>query len=125
MPQLRTPLILIAVLCLAALGLAVGGAAKAPEGETSEAARAQTEDPKITLYMTSWCGYCRKASQLLTELDADFASRDIEKDRQAAIEFRRKSGGQGGVPLIDFDGEIVRGYNERLIRELVAELQEE
>ncbi len=126
MPQLRTQLILIAILCLAALALGAGtAAAEAPEEKASESAQAESEEPKITLYMTSWCGYCRKANKLLTQLDADFAAKDIEKNREAALEFRQKSGGQGGIPLIDFDGEIVRGYNEKLIRELVAELEEE
>ncbi len=83
------------------------------------------DEPRITLYMTSWCGYCRKARKLLTQLDADFAAKDIEKSRQAILEFNQKSGGRGGVPLIDFDGEIVRGYDEKRIRKLVAELQEE
>ena len=81
------------------------------------------EEPKITLYMTSWCGYCRKATKLLKQLDADFEAKDIEKNREAANEFRRKSGGRGGVPLIDVDGKLVRGYNEQLIRKLVAELE--
>ncbi len=126
MPQLRTQLILIAILCLAAFALGAGtAAAEAPEEKASESAQAESEEPKITLYMTSWCGYCRKANKLLTQLDADFAAKDIEKNREAALEFRQKSGGQGGIPLIDFDGEIVRGYNEKLIRELVAELEEE
>ncbi len=83
------------------------------------------DEPRIILYETSWCGYCRKATRLLEQLDADFEARDIEKDRKAAAEFRRKSGGRGGVPLIDVDGELVRGYDEPRIRKLVAELQQE
>ncbi len=97
----------------------------APFELTSPTAEARAgEKPKITLYMTSWCGYCRKARKLLTKLDADFVAKDIEKNRKAATEFRRKNGGRSGVPLIDFDGELVRGYNEKQIRKLVAELQE-
>ncbi len=95
------------------------------ELESPTAAALAGEEPKITLYMTTWCGYCRKASKLLKELDADFVSKDVERDRKAATEFRRKNGGRGGVPLIDIDGELVRGYNAKMIRELVAELQAE
>ena len=93
---------------------------------TSPTAAARSgPEPKIILYQTSWCGYCRKARQLLTKLDADFVAKDIEKNRQAAAEFRRKNGGRGGVPLIDFDGELVRGYNEKRIRKLAAKLKDD
>ncbi len=93
---------------------------------TSPTAEARAGDePKVILYMTSWCGYCRKARKLLRELDADFVAKDIEKNRKAAAEFRRKNGGRGGVPLIDIDGELVRGYDAKRIRKLVAELEEE
>ena len=64
-----------------------------------------------------------QASKLLKDLDADFVAKDIEKNREAAAEFRQKSGGGGGVPLIDFDGEIVRGYSDRMIRKLVRDIQ--
>lgn len=98
----------------------------APFDLTSPTAAARAGDgPKVTLYMTSWCGYCRKARKLLTKLDVDFAAKDIERSRKAAAEFRRKNGGGGGVPLIDIDGELVRGYNEKLIRKLVAELDDD
>ncbi len=93
---------------------------------TSPTAAARAGDgPKVILYQTSWCGYCRKARKLLTKLDVDFATRDIERNRKAANEFRRKNGGRGGVPLIDIDGELVRGYDEKRIRKLVAELDDD
>ncbi len=95
-----------------------------PTAAAREAAAPAVEEPPIILYQTSWCGYCRKARKLLTKLDADFVAKDVEKSPKAASEFRRKNGGRGGVPLIDFDGELVRGYNEKRIRELAAKLKE-
>jgi glutaredoxin len=95
-----------------------------PAPAASPAMAADGDEPRITLYLTRWCGYCRKARTLLKELDADFVAKDIEKNREAAREFSAKSGGRGGVPLIDFDGEIVRGYSDRTIRQLVRQLRE-
>lgn len=88
-------------------------------------AAAEDDDrPDIILYQTRWCGYCRKARQLLKQLDADFVAKDIERDHAAAREYREKGQGYRGVPLFDFDGEIVRGYSDRLIRRKVRELQQ-
>ena len=101
------------------------GTAREPAEEKTPLAAEEADDdePRITVYMTSWCGYCRKAQKLLRSLGADFVSKDIEKDRVAALEFRRKGRGGGGVPLIDFDGQVVRGYKEQSIRYLVRKLQ--
>lgn len=82
-------------------------------------------DPQVTLYMTSWCGYCRKTRRLLEQLDADFVEKDIEKNRQAANEFRQKSGGRSGVPLLDIGGQVIRGYQPEVISKLVRKLQRE
>ena len=102
-----------------------GGAGTAGASSNApDSVRAKADDePKIILYETSWCGYCRQARKLLKRLDVDFEVKDIERDPKAAAEYRRKSGGRGGVPLIDIDGEVVKGYNKPLIRQLVAELQ--
>lgn len=80
--------------------------------------------PAIILYETTWCGYCRKARRLLKQLDADFEAKNVERDRGAAREARTKAGG-GGVPVLDFAGVIVRGYDDRTIRRMVKDLRQE
>lgn len=89
-----------------------------PVKAEAQTAEAKAEQEPIVLYMTSWCGYCRKARKLLDDLDADFVEKNIEKDREAALEFQKKAGRGSGIPVIDFDGTIVRGYNAKLIKEL-------
>lgn len=89
--------------------------------EASERAT-RGEEPKIVMYATVWCPYCRKARKLLDELGVEWVEKDIEKDREAARELMRKAG-RSGVPVIDFDGLVVRGYNAEKIRELAAEIQ--
>ena len=120
----RTPTILAVLGVLLLLASPAAGDDAPAAAEPAAPAPAAEDEPRITLYMTSWCGYCRKATKLLEELDADFESKDIEKDAEARREFSAKSGGRSGVPLLDFDGEIVRGYSERTIREQVQRVRE-
>jgi glutaredoxin len=81
------------------------------------------EPPKIIMYATAWCPYCRRARKLLNSLDVEWVEKDIEKDRDAAREFIAKAGRGAGVPVIDFDGTLLRGFNQHKIRRLVTEVQ--
>lgn len=99
-------------------------ASEPPSATPEPVTAAEADDePSIILYQTSWCGYCRRARQLLKELDADFVVKDIERDREAAREYSEKAPGYRGIPLIDFDGEMLRGYDERTIRRMARELK--
>ena len=60
--------------------------------------------PKIVMYSTSWCGVCKRARALLTELEADFIEKDIERDPVAALEYQTRSPGRVAVPLLDYGG---------------------
>lgn len=95
------------------------------QADDSGAQASAAERSDVILYMTEWCGWCRKTRALLKEIGADFEEVDIEKSAEGRKEFEAKSGGQGGIPLIDIDGEIIRGYDEARIRKLVAELEQE
>jgi|GEM_PF-6920575 len=90
--------------------------------EASERATAG-EEPRIVMYSTSWCPYCRKARKLLNELDIEWVEKDIERDREAAREMIKKAGRGAGVPVIDFDGTLLRGYNPDKIRRLAEEVR--
>lgn len=83
----------------------------------------KAEQPKVTLYMTSWCGYCRKARKLLADLDVEYSEKDIERDPANRREYLQRGRGYTGIPLLDIDGSVVRGYNEELITQLVMEMQ--
>ena len=93
--------------------------------EASRQATAAKSDPDVVLYMTSWCGYCRKTSQLLKSLDVDFVAKDIERDRAAALEYRRKAGGYRGIPVLDFEGKIIRGYQAEVIHKLATQRKQD
>lgn len=95
---------------------------QAPGAADETPAEAEAREPPIVLYMTTWCPYCRKARKLLDEIGADYVEKDIEKDAEALREFQVKGKGSSSIPLIDFDGEILRGYQEEKIRKLAAEV---
>jgi mycoredoxin len=90
--------------------------------EASAAATAQAS--RITLYATSWCGYCRKTRELLAELGVAYVEKDVEKSAEGRKEYQAKGKGYRGVPLLDIGGTIVRGYEPEEIRSLVAALGE-
>ena len=71
--------------------------------------------PVVTLYSTTWCGWCRKSRQLLQSLGIAFVERDVESDPRAAAEKSRLAPGSG-VPVLVRGGEVVRGFSEATIR---------
>ncbi len=73
----------------------------------------------VIVYSTPSCPYCSMAKDLLRSKNVPFEDIDVSRDESAAMEMIRKSG-QNGVPVIDFNGEIIIGFDrsrlERLIR---------
>jgi len=67
-------------------------------------------DVRVIMYMTSWCGYCRKAREYINSLGVRLTEYDVDKDRSKSSEMLSKSGGAKGVPLIDVEGVIIKGY---------------
>jgi glutaredoxin len=73
-------------------------------------------DIHVIMYMTSWCPYCVKAREYLRSLDVNLIEYNIERDKSKREEMLSKSGGSSGVPLIDVEGIIIRGYNPSAFR---------
>ncbi len=74
-------------------------------------------DIRVIMYMTDWCGYCRQAREYLHALGVDLTEYDIEKNKEKREEMR-KLGGRG-VPLIDVEGILIKGYNPGRIKDAV------
>lgn len=97
------------------------------------AAEARPEDAahpsggSITLYMTRWCGYSRKARSLLKGMKVEFEEKDIERDQSALMEMMRYAEEAGvevtGVPVLRIGNHMVVGYNPQRIESLVAEIR--
>lgn len=71
----------------------------------------------VIVYSTESCPWCAKTKEFLKENKVKFTNKDVGKDRKAAEEMLKKSG-QMGVPVIDFNGEIIIGFNESKLKKL-------
>ena len=82
-----------------------------------------TQQGDVVLYKASWCGACKAAEAYMKSRGVDFVAYDIEKDAQAAAQMREKVKAAGkvarGVPVIDFRGQILLGFDQRALAKLI------
>jgi len=67
--------------------------------------------PKVTMYTTSWCGFCARARTLLGSRGIPYTEVSLDDDRA----YRQKVfdlGGRWTVPLVVVDGAVIGGYQE-------------
>ena len=67
---------------------------------------------RVTVYSTTYCGFCRRAEDLLRRLGIAFETIDVTDDGQARAELVERAGGRRTVPVIFIDGEAIGGYQE-------------
>jgi len=72
----------------------------------------------VKVFSTPSCPYCHKLKDFLKENNIPFTDYDVSRNRDAAMEMIRRSG-QRGVPVADIDGNIVVGFNQPLIEQLL------
>lgn len=81
-------------------------------------------DPKVIIYSTTWCAFCKTEEQYLERLGVKYIKKDVEEDKEAYEELMEKIGGNfQGVPVTDIDGEIVLGFNRPKIDEALKAKQ--
>ncbi len=52
----------------------------------------------------------------MRSIGVDFTEYNIDRDSDRRAEMKKKTGGSTGVPVIDIDGVIVRGYSPEAIQ---------
>ncbi|WP_238010160.1 mycoredoxin [Dactylosporangium sp. AC04546] len=57
----------------------------------------------ITMYSTSWCGYCHRLKSQLDREGIQYQVVDIERDPAAATYVESVNGGNQTVPTVKFD----------------------
>ena len=102
------------------------GYGKAPAGKAGNGPAAPdvrpADLPIVELFVTSWCGYCKKAEAYFKTRDIPYVKYDIEKDQAAA---RRKASltQSRGVPFV-LIGEVgIPGYSEAAFDKALRQYQ--
>lgn len=74
--------------------------------------------PKITIYTTPTCVYCKMAKTFFKENKVEYEEKDVAADSAVREEMIAKSG-QMGVPVIDIDGQLIVGFDKDRLSELL------
>lgn len=75
----------------------------------------------VTVYSTSWCGFCKMAKQYLDGKNIAYEEKNIEEDTIAYKELMDKMDGNfRGVPVLDVNGEIILGFDRPKIDAALA-----
>lgn len=78
---------------------------------------------KIFLYALSTCVWCRRTKELLTELDADFDFVFVDtlagKEKEQTVAEMAKLNPSGSFPTLIINGNVIVGFQELKIRELL------
>jgi glutaredoxin len=83
--------------------------------------------PKVTMFSTTWCGYCSKARAFFQREKVMFSEYDLEKDPGARSKMGSMAKEAGvapaslkGVPIIFINGQAIAGYSEPRVRKLLG-----
>jgi len=77
---------------------------------SDEKGRAGSEAHQVELYVTSWCSYCKHATQFFRSRGIPFTVYDIEKDKGAA-QRKNRLDSRGGVPFAVINGQAIHGFS--------------
>lgn len=74
----------------------------------------------ITIYSTKTCGFCHAAKKYLDSIKVPYSEIKVDEIPDGPQKLIDKSG-QLGVPVIDFDGTIIIGFNRPQLDILLRE----
>lgn len=77
-----------------------------------------TKQPKIVIYSTATCPYCKLAKEFFKSHDVAYQEIDVTTDADKQNEMFKKSG-QLGVPVIIIDHEVIVGFDEEKLKKIL------
>ena len=75
--------------------------------------------PQVTIYSTPTCHFCHAAKDFFTANNVAFTDYNVGTDLAKRKEMIEKSG-QMGVPVITVGKDLIVGFDESKLRELLA-----
>lgn len=78
----------------------------------------ENNSKKVVIYTTPTCGYCKMAKQFFRDHAIAYEEKDVLAD-EAARNYLIERSGQLGVPVITVDDNLVIGFNQRQLAELL------
>ena len=72
----------------------------------------------VKVYSTSTCPWCHRVKDFLKTNNVEFEDINVSVNQEAAREMVEKSG-QMGVPVIEIGSEMIIGFDEDKIKELL------
>jgi mycoredoxin len=80
-------------------------------------------NPSLTVYTTSWCGYCHRLMTVLKSAGIPYDEVDIEQDPAAAEFVGSVNGGNRTVPTVRFaDGSTLTNPSAAQVKAKLAEV---
>lgn len=83
---------------------------------SSSAAEIPGKAPRVVMYSTRWCGYCKQARRYFRDNGIRFTEHDIERSSSARSAYDRLGG--RGVPLILVGDQRMNGFSAERFRML-------
>ena len=88
--------------------------------------RAKSPTGQLTMYTTSWCGFCRRLKSQLARDGIEMVEVDIERDQEAANFVMSVNGGNMTVPTVTVGDKVVlTNPSAKEVKRHLAELANE
>ncbi len=75
-------------------------------------------DTAVTIYSTPVCHFCQAAKEFFKENKIEYTEHDVASDAEKRTEMVEMTG-QMGVPVIKIGDDVVIGFDEKKVKELL------